>query len=126
MGEVMRKQCVLSRHVFCLITLMVQSMHTAAILPPNLVQGAQMRNVFLTQTDSINYIAWTAPYGQTPVSYKIYRDSALTNLLATIVATEVLHYYDHNRNAHSSYSYYIVSVDQDGSVSEANSVTIPQ
>lgn len=99
---------------------------TPAVFPPNLVQGAQTRNIFFTQTDCINYIAWTMPYaGPIPVSYKIYRDSNLTDLVATVLATEPLYYYDHNRNAHKSYSYYIVSVDQEGNVSDATSVTIP-
>jgi fibronectin type 3 domain-containing protein len=77
------------------------------------------------QTDYINKITWTAPeYGEAPVSYNIYRDPALTELVATIPASGTLQYYDHNRQPNVVYSYYITSVDSSGNQSTAASATV--
>ena len=56
--------------------------------PPASVSGCKTQNTFLLQTDFINHITWTAPAsGLTPVKYKLYRDAALMQPLATIPAT---------------------------------------
>ena len=83
-----------------------------SILPPSSIVGLSQSDVFFTQTDYINTITWTAPTsGETPVSYKMYRDAGLTELLATIPATDPLQYFDHNRIPGITYNYYVVSVD---------------
>ena len=100
-----------------------------AIYPPDSVQGCKTQNVFLLQTDFINNITWTEPsYGDAPIAYNIYRDPALTELVATVpaTATSPLQYYDHNRQPNITYSYYIVSVDAYGNMSAVNSVTVTQ
>ncbi len=98
-----------------------------SILPPASVNGCKTQNRFLLQTDYINNITWTAPAsGSSPVAYKIYRDAGLTQLVATVSASGSLQYYDHNRNPNDVYSYYIVSVDGNGNVSTAKSVTVTQ
>jgi DNA-binding beta-propeller fold protein YncE len=98
---------------------------TPTILSPATVSGRKTHNRFLLQTDFINKITWTAPSsGTVPVAYNIYRDSALTQLVATVPASGPLQYYDHNRQPNVVYTYYIVSVDVHGNVSTANSVTV--
>ena len=93
---------------------------TTPIFPPTNAQGCKSQNIFLSQTELLNSITWSAPTsGTAPVSYKIYRDAALTNLLATVPATGPLQYTDHNRQASVRYTYYIVSVDQDGNFSSS-------
>ncbi len=95
------------------------------ILPPATIAARKTANIFLTQTDIINVITWTAPSsGTTPANYNIYRDAALTQLIATIPATSPLIYLDHNRQPSVMYSYYIVSIDASGNVSSPISTTI--
>ena len=95
--------------------------------PPASVSGCKTQNTFLLQTDFINHITWTAPAsGLTPVKYKLYRDAALMQPLATIPATGPLEYYDHDRNPNLTYSYYIVSIDASGSRSTPISITVTQ
>lgn len=94
------------------------------IYPPNTIAAQKTENSFLMQTDIINAISWTAPAsGTTPANYKIYRDAALTQLIATVPAT-TLQYLDHNRQPNTSYTYYIVSVDAQGNVSSPISTTV--
>jgi DNA-binding beta-propeller fold protein YncE len=95
-----------------------------SILPPSSVSGCKTQNVFLLQTDYINNITWTAPATGSPVAYNIYRDAALTELVATVPASGTLQYYDHGRNPSVIYSYYITSVDGSGNQSTAASVTV--
>lgn len=93
--------------------------------PPINLRGYQKSCRYLSQTDFINVIKWNAPtIGQLPVAYRIYRDAALTDLVATIPATERLEYADHNRKKGKKYTYYIVSVDAFGIVSVPASITI--
>jgi hypothetical protein len=61
-----------------------------------------------------------------PVSYKIYRDAGLTELIATIPATGSLRYADQNRQQNVIYTYYLVSVDQYGDVSNPVEVIVTQ
>jgi YVTN family beta-propeller protein len=98
-----------------------------SISPPASVSGCKRQDSFLLQTDYINNISWTAPTsGSSPVTYKIYRDAGLMQPVATVSASGSLQYHDHNRNPNDVYSYYIVSVDANGNVSIANSVTVTQ
>jgi hypothetical protein len=100
---------------------------TPPIDPPDSVSGCKAKNIFLLQIDLINNITWTAPTtGDAPVQYQIYRDEELTELVATVPANGPLQYYDHSRQPNVIYSYYIVSVDANGNVSTANSVTVTQ
>jgi YVTN family beta-propeller protein len=79
--------------------------------------GCKRKDIFLTQIDNYNYLTWSAPTIGTPVSYQIYRDAALTQLIATVSASGILQYNDHNRNPHVNYTYYIVAVDSLGNTS---------
>ena len=82
-------------------------------------------NNFLTRTDIINVITWTVPTsGPQPVKYNIYRDAALTQLVVSSSASNPLEYYDYNRAPGATYSYYIVSIDENNNVSAPISKTI--
>jgi YVTN family beta-propeller protein len=94
------------------------------LLPPASVSGCKTRNVFLLQTDYINKITWSAPANSSPSSYNIYRDAALTELVATVPASGTLQYYDHNRNSNVIYTYYITAVDSSGDQSTPANVTV--
>ncbi len=90
------------------------------LLPPTDLRGAQIANRFASQADLINEIFWRSPSeGTPPVAYKIYRNSNLTELAATISADQKLRFRDHNRKKHQIYTYYIVSVDEAGNQSAA-------
>lgn len=92
-------------------------------LPPLNAQGAKWKNRFLTQIDHVNRISWSAPNGGAPiVGYKIYRDG-LNHLIATLPASS-LFYEDHNRNKGRIHTYYIVSVDDLGNLSDPLTITL--
>ncbi len=91
---------------------------------PTNVQGCRFANIFLTQTDFINKITWSSPATNIPVSYIIFRDAALTQVAATIPATEPLQFFDHNRHPFVIDTYYIVGVGASGSQSAAQAVTV--
>lgn len=89
-------------------------------------QGCKTENVFLTQTDVINRLIWSAAGTSLPVSYSIYRDAALTDLVATIPATDPLVFLDHNRNPNLVYTYYIVGINSVGTTSYPVAVTVTE
>lgn len=70
-------------------------------------------NIFLTQKEFFNVLTWSTPSGAffTTSRFKIYRDAALTNLIATLPATPVVKFEDHNRRKDMRYTYYIVGDD---------------
>lgn len=89
------------------------------------LRGKQVENRFATQTDFVNIITWKAPSsGETPAAYEIYRNSDLTELIATIPGKDRLRFKDHNRKKNHVYTYFIVSVDEFGNQSPSASVTI--
>ncbi len=119
-------------------------------LPPREAKVRQVKNQFATQTDLINLLSWKAPRGNCPpVAYRIYRDQALTRLVATIpvhdnfrlknhsrhrVLAKFAHdlcqagpsfrFEDHHRKKGKTYHYFIVSVDREGNLSVPVEVTI--
>lgn len=94
--------------------------------PPINLTGFQKECRFVIQSDIINVIRWQAPTSNPkPVSYRIYRDATLSDLLISIPATDPLEYQDHNRKKHKSYTYYIVSVSQQGTISSPDKIIIP-
>ena len=89
--------------------------------------GCIVKNTFLTQTDYINRLTWSAPTtGNKPAAYKIYRDAGLTQLITKIPAGGVLQYEDHNRNPNVEYTYYIITIDNAGGRSSAVKTTVTQ
>jgi hypothetical protein len=63
-------------------------------------------------------ITWQAPVGSVPiVSYRIYRDADLQNLIGEVPNIPPLVFTDPNRKPCKKYKYYVVSVDQFGNLS---------
>lgn len=93
--------------------------------PLNFV-GCKLLNRFLLQAEYIDHLTWSAPTtGVAPASYKIYSDTALTKLIATVPATTTPLQYDvHNQSPSAQNTYYIVSVDSDGNPSGYASTTV--
>jgi hypothetical protein len=72
-----------------------------------------------------NCLRWSPPADDAPPAfYRIYRDAALTTLLALIPNGAPLRFIDKNRKAGKVYSYYIVAVSDSGAVSAPASITI--
>jgi 6-phosphogluconolactonase len=95
--------------------------------PPISIAACNAKNIFLTQKDTVNIIAWSAPTkGPIPTQYFIYRDAALTDLAGTVAGNSCLKFFDHNRRNNVVYTYYVVSADQFGNVSQPISVTVNQ
>lgn len=89
------------------------------ILPPSRLRACQRKNEFATQTDIINILTWHPPSeGTVPIEYRIYRNGQLTQLIAVISAHERLRFEDHNRKKEKTYTYWVVSIDAFGNVSE--------
>ncbi len=91
---------------------------------PTNVTATRTRNIFLLQTDLINLITWGAPTSGSPVTYNIYRDPALTQLIGIVPATSPLQFYDHDRQPNVTYTYYITAVDGSGNASLPSIVSI--
>lgn len=89
-------------------------------------QGCKMQNRFLTQRDLINKLTWSASGTSLPISYSIYRDAGLTDLVATVPATESLQFFDHNRLPSVTYTYYLVGTNSAGTTSEPLVITVTQ
>lgn len=95
------------------------------LFPPLNVKGFQKANRFVIQTEYVNILTWEAPIqGTPPVAYHIYRDAALTQLIAVISSKHELEFKDHDRKKGKKYTYFIVSVNKAGAMSSAASITI--
>jgi YVTN family beta-propeller protein len=95
----------------------------SSIGPPSQASGVQIANRFCVQKDYINQLTWQPPLeGEAPVEYAIYRDSALTDLIALTSRTE---YNDHNRRPGEIYIYYIVSIGTNGDRSVPVVIVVP-
>ena len=107
------------------------NMNTLNIITPSIsstgaptnLSGRQVYNKFLSQTDIINILKWSAPTGTSPVSYKIYRDAALTQLIETVPGSQT-QYKDHNRRKKVVYTYYVVAVFSSGSTSAPGLIVV--
>ena len=92
-------------------------------------QGCKSANVFFLQTDFINNLTWQVSGTSLPVSYSIYRDAGLTDLVVTIPASlnaTSFSYADHNTNPNLVYTYYIVGTNSAGTISNPVAVTVTQ
>lgn len=87
-------------------------------------QGYKKKNRYLTYIDYINTLTWTASGGSLPVNYFIYRNAELTDLAGTVLASQPLEFQEHNVNPNVSYTYYIVGINQIGTVSDPVAITI--
>ena len=95
-----------------------------SILPPNHLQGKQIKTRLLIQTDLVNLIKWNPPAsGAVPISYEVYRNN-LNTLIGTVPANKILKFEDRNRQKNVAYTYYVVSIDSTGASSLPASITI--
>lgn len=86
--------------------------------------GFQTKNKFLTQTDIINVIRWSPPAdASTVVAYIIYRDAALTDVAGEVLPNQ-FKFRDHNRTEGVIYTYYIVSLLNNGNRSDPTVITV--
>ncbi len=106
-------------------TVSVYQLISSTISPPSNLTAVQLTNQFLTWTEYVNYLTWTAPTGGVPaVGYKIFLNN-LSNLLATIYTSDpIVHFEDCHVKKGVSYTYFIESIDASGNVSQPISITI--
>jgi len=97
----------------------------AVIFPPTHLRGVQKRKKNEKCVEYVNIISWRAPEeGNCPVAYKIYRDASLSKPIAFVSARKPLEFKDHNRKKNKVYSYFIVSIDQNGTASDPATIVI--
>lgn len=98
----------------------------AILLPPSDLKGIQTRCRFASQTDIVNLLSWSpAAVGERAVSYEIFSDAALQQLIGVVSANGALVFADHNREKKVVYTYYVVSVSATGGRSLPAMVAIP-
>ena len=91
--------------------------------PPKHLEGFQKAHPL--SNEYINVLKWKVPSSGTPiVSYRIYRNQFPKNLIAEIPSNKPLRFKDRNIKRGKIYTYYVVSVDQFGNVSEPATVKI--
>lgn len=94
---------------------------------PRCLKGVAVKNVFLLQTDLVNVLSWCTPIVGSPIAtYRIYRDSALTDLVTTLQAKPLMRYEDHNLKNNTTYTYYIVAIDIQGNASFPVTISVTQ
>lgn len=89
-------------------------------------QGCKILNVSLTQVDLINRLTWSVGGTSLPVSYSIYRDAGLTDLVAIVPATGPLQFLDRNRAPNVVYTYYLLGTNATGTTSNPITITVTQ
>ncbi len=88
-------------------------------LPPVNIFGCTKKNKFLTQTDHIHVISWTASSSSCITGYQIFRNGTQ---IAFVPSTS-LEYKDHNRNKNTDV-YFVQAVNSFGLIGDAVSITI--
>lgn len=92
----------------------------SSVQPIEHLHGYQTLDCFSSQLDVTNVMSWKAPKtGPVPVSYNVYADAELSQLLASVSSHDTLTYKAHHLEKHATYSYYIVSMDSLGNRSSA-------
>ena len=100
----------------------IQAAYLIGLAPPQNLQGMQVKNKFLTQTDLVNVLNWDASPSSSVVSYLIFRDGVQ---IGTVSSSAALAYQDHNRQKGVSYTYEVTSANGSGSQSTPQTITIP-
>ncbi len=105
----------------------VSTLRTVLTNAPQNVSSCMQKTIALNQPISLsNVIKWSAPASEInpPVSYNIYYDAALTELVASVPST-IYQYIDYTVNPPSN-TYYVVAIDAYNNVSLAESTTVTQ
>jgi YVTN family beta-propeller protein len=93
-----------------------------AIQPATKGHASQKVAEFLTQICCTNTLTWSPPaFGSTPVTYMIFGNAALTDLIGTVSATGPLVFQVNSKKKHTTY--YIVGVDVFGNFSSPLVIT---
>ncbi len=104
--------------------------NTVSVIPLQTFQivanGCKTKTKFLTQKDLINKLTWAVSGASQPVTYSVYRDEELTDLVGTVEATQPLVFFDNNRRSNIIYTYYIVGTNAAGITSNPVAVTVSQ
>lgn len=80
----------------------------------------QRVNRFATQSDRVNILTWKAPHHFEAVTYQIYRDAELKELIGVVHVDhssshkDSFRFEDHNRKKNHTYRYFIIGVDAFG------------
>ncbi len=93
---------------------------TPIALPPANIFGCAIINKFISQTEYIHIISWTASPGSCVTGYQIFRNGTQ---IAFIPSTSQLEYEDHNRHKKADV-YSVRAVNSFGQISDALSVAI--
>lgn len=91
-----------------------------SLLPPISISGCAVREEFLTQTDLIYVISWTASPSLCVEGYQVFRNG---KLIAFVPSARTLQYRDHNREKKTDV-YTVKAVNTLGQISDEVSVTI--
>ena len=83
-------------------------------------------NSLITPVDLINRLTWSVGGPSLPVSYSIYRDAGLTDLIAMVPAKGPLQFFDHNTLPNVVYTYYLIGTNAVGTTSEPIVITVTQ
>ncbi len=101
--------------------------YAGPVMPVLNATGCKLENIFLSQISISDKLTWRAPAsGTPPVSYRIYRDAQLTDLVATVPANGPLQYVVPGSGTIGIRTYYIVSVDASDNQSAPVAVTVAQ
>jgi hypothetical protein len=88
---------------------------------PRNLQGSQVKNKFLLQTDLVNILNWGASSDSSVVNYFVFRNGVQ---IGTVSSSASLTYEDHNRQKGVSYTYAVTAVNGSGNQSAPLTVTI--
>jgi DNA-binding beta-propeller fold protein YncE len=91
---------------------------------PSNFSGKRIVTKSIFEKDLINSLFWTPPVSGSAAFYKIFRDSALTDLAGT-VSGNITIFNDHNRKNGVVYTYFLVAVDANGVVSAPVFLSFP-
>ena len=82
---------------------------------PQEFYGCQVINKYLNFNEIVNILTWKPPQNDfTVVSYEIYPNAALTDLVGKVKNRCPYRFEDGNRKKNKTYTYYIVSVNSEG------------
>ncbi len=86
--------------------------------------GATETNEFLVQEEIFNIITWASTGYDSISHYKLYRDAARTDLIATVPNTASNSFKDHNRIPKTTYTYFLDALDSLGAVLDQTSISL--
>lgn len=101
----------------------VQAVYLSNQIPPQVTtfSGSQVKNKYLTQTNLVNVLTWTAPISPLIANFYLFRDGVK---IATIPATGPFTYEDSNRKPNVIYTYQLTTVSAQGIQSSPISVNV--